>query len=331
MLSNTGYARELGDSFDDILARFEQTSAKVSGLEATSDSIKKDSEKFQADLEQYAKDEAVATGKLPNDGKLTDPKVEVANVKDVLEEDVAVQVKRRGFGSGKAVETEVIREKVTIEEVKSVAPVVTKEVEPKAITQPTNRGFRKRTPLSNLDMSSATRQATYRSSSVITFAEGTSFSGSTEYGELIASDWMAEYCEFNAKDLSTDGVMNNCLDKILELKANPSQSVQEEANKIYNGSFKDTVLASVSKSMDMKNVAANYDEKVLQPLEKQNADVSDLKDAVVALVTTDMENSKLLNNILMIYSSKLGLDSLRDFGNNEIKNNESATVLKKDK
>lgn len=333
VVSHASSARELGDSFDDLLAKFEQTSSKASSLEATSDAIKKDAAKFRADLEQYAKDESAAKGQTPDDSKKVVSKIETASTKAVLEEDVNIQVKRRGFGSANVIEKETVQEESIVEEVKPAAPIAVKEAEPKAVTQPMNRGFRKRTPLSNLDNNTTVRQASYSSSSTMTFAEGQSesYSGYSEYGIFVIPDTLAGYCELNADDVSKDGAVTECLGDILEKRADPSNSIQAETSKIYLGAFKEAVLANISEAMDMKNTAANFDKNVLQPLEKQHADVSDLKDAVVALVATDMENSKLLNNILMMYSSKLALDSLRDFGNNEIKSNESATVLKKDK
>lgn len=136
----------------------------------------------------------------------------------------------------------------------------------------------------------------------------------TQDGVFIVADRMARECEINVKDLDDQKVMDDCIKKLVALKSSKDSAIAQEGNAVYRSIMQETVNALTAESMAQKNIAATYEEKVLEKLEKDIANTKNSRDDTGSLAMTNKELQYLLNRILTIYSSQLSLNALQQIG-----------------
>lgn len=178
-------------------------------------------------------------------------------------------------------------------------------------------GFRKRaTPAKTSALNNGRQFASRRFSETLVFAQlGTEdMPDGTVDGVFILSDRLAIECDVNVKSLEDEKVMDDCIKKLVAMKSSKDNAIAQEANAIYKTIMQETVNALIAESMANKNVAANYETKVLEKMEKSIANTKNTRDDTGGLSLTNKELQYLLNRILTIYSAQLSLDSLTKVG-----------------
>lgn len=178
-------------------------------------------------------------------------------------------------------------------------------------------GFRKRaTPDKTSALNNGRQFASRRFSETLVFAQlGTEdMPDGTVDGVFILSDRLANECDVNVKSLEDEKVMDDCIKKLVAMKSSKDNAIAQEANAIYKTIMQETVNALIAESMANKNVAANYETKVLEKMEKSIANTKNTRDDTGGLSLTNKELQYLLNRILTIYSAQLSLDSLTKVG-----------------
>lgn len=197
-------------------------------------------------------------------------------------------------------------------------PKILDEYKPQQQKAPAAGGFRKRAvPMKSSSLENTTERQLARSfSETLVFAAAgmDEMPDGTQDGVFIVADRMARECEINVKDLDDQKVMDDCIKKLVALKSSKDSAIAQEGNAIYRSIMQETVNALTAESMAQKNIAATYEEKVLEKLEKDIANTKNSRDDTGSLAMTNKELQYLLNRILTIYSSQLSLNALQQIG-----------------
>lgn len=183
---------------------------------------------------------------------------------------------------------------------------------------PAAGGFRKRAvPMKSSSLETITERKFVRSfSETLVFAQAgmDEMPDGVQDGVFIIADRMARECEVNVKDLEDQKVMDDCIKKLVALKSSKESSIAQEGGAIYRSIMQETVNALTAESMSEKNIAATYEQKVLEKLEKDIANTKNSRDDTGGLAMTNKELQYLLNRVLKIYSSQLMLNALQQIG-----------------
>lgn len=135
-----------------------------------------------------------------------------------------------------------------------------------------------------------------------------------EYDETIIPEELVEYCKVGVSKLQDTSVMENCLKSLIKHQSDKDSQVAEQGKSIYTKVMADAVTSLVAESMQMKNTAANYEEKVLDKLEEDMGSSSTTRDDSGALAMTNKELQYQMNKMLTIYSAQLSLNALSQVG-----------------
>lgn len=179
-----------------------------------------------------------------------------------------------------------------------------------------SEGFRKRAGQRSSSLQNGRHYASRSFSETMVFADltGDSVPDGTVNGVFILSDRLAQECEINVADLEDEKVMDECIKKLVKDKSDKDASIAQEAAGVYRTIMQETVNGLIAESMAQKNVAANYETKVLEEMEKKIAQTKNIRDDTGGLSLTNMETQYLLNRILTIYAAQLTLDALSEVG-----------------
>ena len=143
--------------------------------------------------------------------------------------------------------------------------------------------------------------------------------GFTETNEYIFPTSFAVYCEFSTDDLKEKpGVMEECMRKILKLKANPNHEMAKNAMEMMSDAFEEEVTNAISSSMITKNEAAMHEKEVLIPQREQSAKATTERDDIEVLNMSNMEAIKTNNKTLKLLASSIAMEALRSFRSFEI-------------
>lgn len=176
-------------------------------------------------------------------------------------------------------------------------------------------GFRKRARSADLNMLSKQRFARgFEEKLAFGQLSDEEMPDGMQDGVFILSDRMATECGINVKDLEDPQVIDDCIKKLVALKTNKVASTAAEGQAVYNAIMQETVNALIAEGMNQKNVAATYEENVLDKLEKDIANAKNSRDDTSGLTMTNKELQFLLNRILTIYAASLSLDALQQVG-----------------
>lgn len=200
-----------------------------------------------------------------------------------------------------------------------------------AATVPATRGFRQRAIIKKdtkslqqgvwLETLDTVKLAGYQKSETLMFgAEDSSEEipdgvvNNGEYDETIIPEELVEYCKVGVSKLQDTSVMENCLKSLIKHQSDKDSQVAEQGKSIYTKVMADAVTSLVAESMQMKNTAANYEEKVLDKLEEDMGSSSTTRDDSGALAMTNKELQYQMNKMLTIYSAQLSLNALSQVG-----------------
>lgn len=143
--------------------------------------------------------------------------------------------------------------------------------------------------------------------------------GFTETNEYIFPTPFAVYCEFSTDDLKEKpGVMEECMRKILKLKANPNHEMAKNAMELMSEAFEEEVTNAISSAMITKNEAAMHEKEVLIPQREQSAKATTERDDIEVLNMSNMEAIKTNNKTLKLLASSIAMEALRSFRSFEI-------------
>lgn len=143
--------------------------------------------------------------------------------------------------------------------------------------------------------------------------------GFTETNEYIFPTPFAVFCEFSTDDLKEKpGIMEECMRKILKLKANPNHEMAKNAMELMSDAFEEEVTNAISSSMITKNEAAMHEKEVLIPQREQSAKATTERDDIEVLNMSNMEAIKTNNKTLKLLASSIAMEALRSFRSFEI-------------
>ena len=135
-----------------------------------------------------------------------------------------------------------------------------------------------------------------------------------EYEETIIPETLVNYCSIGVDKLEDPTVMENCLKEIIRHQSDPDSQVAEEGKNITNKISAESVIATTTESMQMKNIAANYEEKVLDKFDEQAGSASTTRDDSAVLALTNKEIQYLLNKLVTMQAAQLSQSALSQLG-----------------
>lgn len=209
-------------------------------------------------------------------------------------------------------------------------PAVTNTESAPAATAPATRGFRQRAiikkdvqPLQQgawLETLEPIKIAVYNNPEILMFgAEASSEEipdgvvDNGEYEETIMTEKMLELCRFGKDKLNDTSMIQNCMKDLIKHQSDSDSQVAEQGKTIHTQLVAEAVVATVSESMAMKNIAANYVDK----LDKQEEDLggaSTTRDDSGALAMTNKELQYAINKMLSMHATQLSLNALNLIG-----------------
>lgn len=145
------------------------------------------------------------------------------------------------------------------------------------------------------------------------------YSGYNDNNIYVFPDAYANFCRLNANDAAKDGKMEECLKSILVDMANPNQEAKNETRKMFNDGLIQEVTQGVVVGLQSKNVAANFETDVLDPLKEKTAKSTTERGDFQSITLTDMEAIKTKYRIIEVYSMLLKFQALKNFGDFEVK------------
>ena len=189
------------------------------------------------------------------------------------------------------------------------------------------KGFRQRAIIkgtvsqdkgASLSISEPIKLASYKSTETLMFGaedyipDGVINNG--EYEETIIPETLVSYCSIGVDKLEDPTVMENCLKEIIRHQSDADSQVAEEGKNITNKISAESVIATTTESMQMKNIAANYEEKVLDKFDEQAGSASTTRDDSAVLALTNKEIQYLLNKLVTMQAAQLSQSALSQIG-----------------
>ena len=204
----------------------------------------------------------------------------------------------------------------------------------KAISAPTTRAntsksFRQRAIIKNnltldkgasLDIAKTVKIATYKSSETLMFgAESEEYIpdgviNNGEYEETIIPASLVEYCNIGVDKLEDPTLMEECLKKLIRHQSDSDSQVAAEGKSKITQIGAENVIATVTESMQMKNIAANYEDQVLNTFDEQAGSASTTRDDSAVLAQTNKEIQTLLNKLITMQAAQLSQTALGQLG-----------------
>ncbi len=190
-----------------------------------------------------------------------------------------------------------------------------------------SKGFRQRATIknnapldkgANLDIKQVVKLASYKSSQTLMFGaedyipDGVVNNG--VYEETIIPESLVDYCNIGVDKLQDPTVMMECLKKLIRHMSDSDSQVAAEGKSICNKIVAENIVATVSESMQMKNVAANYEEEVLNKFDEQASSASTTRDDSAVLAQTNKEIQSLLNKLITMQAAQLSQTALGQLG-----------------
>ncbi len=204
----------------------------------------------------------------------------------------------------------------------------------KAISAPTTRAntsksFRQRAIIKNnltldkgasLDIAKTVKIATYKSSETLMFgAESEEYIpdgviNNGEYEETIIPESLVDYCSIGVDKLEDPTLMEECLKKLIRHQSDADSQVAAEGKSKITQIGAENVIATVTESMQMKNIAANYEDQVLNTFDEQAGSASTTRDDSAVLAQTNKEIQTLLNKLITMQAAQLSQTALGQLG-----------------
>ena len=188
------------------------------------------------------------------------------------------------------------------------------------------RGFRQRAIIKNTTtqdkgagrlISEPVKLASYKSTTTLMFGaeESTDYIpdgvvNNGKYEETIIPASLVEYCNIGVDKLNDPTVMEECLKEIIRHQSDEDSQVAAEGKKITNKIKAEDIIASVISSMQMKNIAANYQEEVADKFDEQASSSSTSRDDSATLAQSNKITQNLLNLMVTIMAAQVSQDAL---------------------
>ena len=197
-------------------------------------------------------------------------------------------------------------------------------------TNVNSQGFRQRAIIKNnglqldkgawLNISAPVTIASYKKTSTLMFGAEDTGSGEDyvpdgiinngQYDETIIPESLVWHCNIGVDKLEDPSVMENCVKGMIRDQSDDDNQVAEEGKKMTNKVIAESVVSTVAESMQMKNIAANYEDEVLNKFEEQAGSASTSRDDSSVLALTNKEIQVLLNKLITIAATQLSLDAM---------------------
>ena len=188
------------------------------------------------------------------------------------------------------------------------------------------RGFRQRAIIKNTTaqdkgagrlISEPVKLASYKSTTTLMFGaeESTDYIpdgvvNNGKYEETIIPASLVEYCNIGVDKLNDPTVMEECLKEIIRHQSDEDSQVAAEGKKVTNKIKAEDIIASVISSMQMKNIAANYQEEVADKFDEQASSSSTSRDDSATLAQSNKITQNLLNLMVTIMAAQVSQDAL---------------------
>ena len=207
---------------------------------------------------------------------------------------------------------------------------LTPKTEASSVTKGTTtpaKGFRQRATIkknvpldkgASLDVKQVTKLASYKSSQTLMFGaeeyipDGVVHNG--VYEETIIPEALVDYCNIGVDKLNDPTLMEECLKKLIRHMSDADSQVAAEGKSKVNQIGAENIVSTVSESMQMKNIAANYEEEVLNKFEEQASSASTTRDDSAVLAQTNKEIQILLNKLITMQAAQLSQTALGQLG-----------------
>lgn len=188
------------------------------------------------------------------------------------------------------------------------------------------RSFRQRAIIKNTTaqdkgagrlISEPVKLASYKSTTTLMFGaeESTDYIpdgvvNNGKYEETIIPASLVEYCNIGVDKLNDPTVMEECLKEIIRHQSDEDSQVAAEGKKVTNKIKAEDIIASVISSMQMKNIAANYQEEVADKFDEQASSSSTSRDDSATLAQSNKITQNLLNLMVTIMAAQVSQDAL---------------------
>ncbi len=208
----------------------------------------------------------------------------------------------------------------------NAAPATLQKLTP-AVSNRTNtsKGFRQRAIIKNnltldkgasLDVEKYVKIASYKSSETLMFgAESEEYIpdgviNNGEYEETIIPESLVDYCKIGVDKLEDPTLMEECLKKLIRHQSDSDSQVAAEGKSKITQIGAENVISTVTESMQMKNIAANYEDQVLNTFDEQAGSASTTRDDSAVLAQTNKEIQTLLNKLITMQAAQLSQTAL---------------------
>ena len=132
---------------------------------------------------------------------------------------------------------------------------------------------------------------------------------------------LSEYCGINVSDITEQEdkkVIVNCLEKLIDFRAQDNQATKQEAKAIYDKSREEQNYASYAEALLARLYSLDYEKDVLGPIESQGISSLTAKVDYDTVVKSNKEFANILTKIMSVYAMKVANDSFKDYGDYEI-------------
>lgn len=229
----------------------------------------------------------------------------------------------------KSISTDKVLQSAPVKALSTSTSSVQKAISAPTTSANTSKSFRQRAIIKNnltldkgasLDIAKTVKIATYKSSETLMFgAESEEYIpdgviNNGEYEETIIPASLVEYCNIGVDKLEDPTLMEECLKKLIRHQSDSDSQVAAEGKSKITQIGAENVIATVTESMQMKNIAANYEDQVLNTFDEQAGSASTTRDDSAVLAQTNKEIQTLLNKLITMQAAQLSQTALGQLG-----------------
>lgn len=129
---------------------------------------------------------------------------------------------------------------------------------------------------------------------------------------FIVSKELTIKCNLKKDDLTNSGVIRACLEEILIHMSDKDASISADGQKIFSTIIKEQTLGTVADAMGTVAEAAQYEEKVLEPLSDDIQKASNTRDDITSLSQTNKQSGINILELNATAASQLSFDGMRE-------------------
>lgn len=305
---------------------------------ATIDELRAKANQLETEINQTSEQSQKIENKLTDISKQYEKEMSLAQPQGVDGYNAKIEEAKQKKKAAKALEKEDNNKETTKEQDMDKEESTAPKEEQKTIPYPMERkpkyvapknNSKGRRPFikgENIPQNKFVSYAVHHNKEALSFAKEESvqaYTGTTEENVFIFSDNLANYCKFDTNSLDK---MSDCLNTIIQQRAQGSQSIKDQMNELYQESLIDSASHAISDAARLKNDSSGFEKNVLVPLQEKSSQATDERGDIEVLTLSEMEALKLKNRLLQIYATQLGLEAFKDYGTYEVNNRDFTNI-----